>query len=167
MGRETKNRIVEAENQDWMESLDDLFRRQGRERVLDMLSRLRSRAVSYGVKEHASQVTPYINTIPADRQPRYPGRLDIERRIKSFVRWNAMAMVVRANRELSGIGGHISTFASAAALYEVAFHHFLRGPGEDHQVAWQIVDPGRPGTAEIRESASPNGHEEVLVRCRR
>ncbi len=133
MGRETKNRIVEAENQDWMESLDDLFRRQGRERVLDMLSRLRSRAVSYGIKEHASRVTPYINTIPADQQPRYPGRLDIERRIKSFVRWNAMAMVVRANREMSGIGGHISTFASAAALYEVAFHHFLRGPGEDHQ----------------------------------
>ena len=72
-------------------------------------------------------ISPYINTIPVETQPTYPGNAEIEWRIRSLVRWNAMAMVVRANRKLEGIGGHISTFASAATLYEVAFNHFFRG----------------------------------------
>jgi len=71
--------------------------------------------------------TPYVNTIPVEQQPPYPGDRDIERRIKSYVRWNAMAMVVNANRAHSGLGGHISTYASSATLLEVAFNHFLRG----------------------------------------
>ncbi len=71
--------------------------------------------------------TPYVNTIPADQEPPYPGDRDIERRIKSYIRWNAMAMVVKANRIHDGIGGHISTFASCATLYEVGFNHFFRG----------------------------------------
>ncbi len=75
----------------------------------------------------SSATTPYINTIPADQEPEYPGDRLIERKIKSIIRWNAMAMVVRANRESPGIGGHISTFASAATLYEVAFNHFFHG----------------------------------------
>jgi pyruvate dehydrogenase complex dehydrogenase (E1) component len=76
------------------------------------------------------RTTPYINTIPANQQPPYPGRREIERRIKSIIRWNAMAMVVRANREESGIGGHISTYASAATLFEVGFNHFFRAKNE-------------------------------------
>ena len=80
-----------------------------------------------GVKLPFTANTPYINTIHADEQVPYPGSREIERRIKSLVRWNAMAMVVRANRHEDGIGGHISTFASAATLYEVAFNHFFRG----------------------------------------
>ncbi len=75
--------------------------------------------------------TPYVNTIPVEKQPPYPGDREIERRIKSLIRWNAMAMVVRANRESSGIGGHISTYASAATLYEVGFNHFFRGKDFD------------------------------------
>src|SRR5262249_52489088 len=71
--------------------------------------------------------TPYINTIPVEAQPPYPGDSAIEWRIRSIVRWNAMAMVVRANKKYPGIGGHISTYASAATLYEVAFNHFFRG----------------------------------------
>lgn len=71
--------------------------------------------------------TPYVNTIPVEREPRYPGDLAIERRIKSYIRWNAMAMVVKANRVHPGLGGHISTFASCATLYEVGFNHFFRG----------------------------------------
>ena len=71
--------------------------------------------------------TPYVNTIPADREPAYPGDRELERKIKSYIRWNAMAMVVNANRNHAGIGGHISTYASAATLYEVAFNHFFRG----------------------------------------
>ena len=75
--------------------------------------------------------TPYINTIPRHQQPVFPGNREVERRVKSIVRWNAMAMVVRANRESAGIGGHISTYASAATLWEVGFNHFWRGP--DHE----------------------------------
>src|SRR4030095_7027966 len=71
--------------------------------------------------------TPYVNTIPLGRQPKYPGDGAVEWRIRSLIRWNAMAMVVRANRKEEGVGGHISTFASAATLYEVAFHHFIKG----------------------------------------
>ncbi|HRT07373.1 MAG TPA: pyruvate dehydrogenase (acetyl-transferring), homodimeric type [Candidatus Paceibacterota bacterium] len=71
--------------------------------------------------------TPYVNTIPPDQQAPFPGDLEMERRIKSYVRWNAMAMVVNANRKHNGLGGHISTYASAATLYEVAFNHFFRG----------------------------------------
>ena len=71
--------------------------------------------------------TPYLNTIPSDQEPPYPGDRDIERRIKSYIRWNAMAMVVKANRIHEGIGGHISTYASCATLYEVGFNHFFRG----------------------------------------
>ncbi len=84
--------------------------------------------------------TPYVNTIPKENQPVYPGSAEIEWRIRSLVRWNAMAMVVRANRKLEGIGGHISTFASAATLYEVAFNHFFRGknhPSGGDQVFFQ------------------------------
>ena len=86
--------------------------------------------------------TPYINTIPADQQPRYPGNREIERRIKSIIRWNAMAMVARANKQYDGIGGHISTFASAATLYEVGFNHFFRGRGEDGYGGDQIYFQG-------------------------
>ena len=75
----------------------------------------------------SSATTPYLNTITPENEPEYPGDRELERRIKSLIRWNAMAMVVRANRESPGIGGHISSYASAATLYEVAFNHFFRG----------------------------------------
>src|SRR5688572_1803762 len=117
----------EIEVQDWIESLDYVIRNRGPQRANVILDQLRAYALQRGVQIPFSANTPYINTIPPDQQPLYPGNGDIERRIKSLVRWNAMAMVVRANREESGIGGHISTFASAATLYEVAFNHFLRG----------------------------------------
>jgi pyruvate dehydrogenase E1 component len=83
-----------------------------------------------GVPMPFSANTPYVNTIPRAMQPPYPGDREIERRIKSLVRWNAAAMVVRANRACDGIGGHISTFASAATLYEVGFNHFFRGKND-------------------------------------
>ncbi|MCX8073096.1 MAG: pyruvate dehydrogenase (acetyl-transferring), homodimeric type [Candidatus Binatia bacterium] len=80
----------------------------------------------------ASLNTPYINTIPVEEQPPYPGDLEIERRIRNIIRWNAMAMVVHANKEYPGIGGHISTFASVATLFEVGFNHFFRAPSPDY-----------------------------------
>ncbi len=117
----------DLENQEWLESLDYIYKAEGPERVHEIMNRLQIRAQQYGVTFTCPATTPYINTIPRKEQPPYPGSREIERRIKSLVRWNAMAMVVRANRELSGIGGHISTYASAATLYEVAFNHFFRG----------------------------------------
>ncbi len=115
------------ETAEWMESLDFICRTQGKERAQFLLERLRERAFRSGVPFASSATTPYINTIPVDKQPEYPGNREIERRVKSIIRWNAMAMVVKANKLSAGIGGHISTFASAATLYEVAFNHFFRG----------------------------------------
>jgi pyruvate dehydrogenase E1 component len=91
-----------------------------------LLERLRERLLESGVPLPRAGNTPYLNTIPRQDEPPYPGNREIERRIKSTIRWNAMAMVVKANRLSAGLGGHISTYASAATLYEVAFNHFLR-----------------------------------------
>jgi len=121
----------ELENKEWLESLDNVYESQGAERVCELLRRLQLRAQQNCVDINFTANTPYINTIPVGRQPAYPGSREIERRIKSIIRWNAMAMVVRANREESGIGGHISTFASSATLYEVGFNHFFKAKGKD------------------------------------
>jgi pyruvate dehydrogenase E1 component len=120
-----------AETEEWLESLRYVLESKGPERVNFLLAKLDEVAHRAGVELPFSATTPYINTIPPDKQAPYPGNREIERRIKSIIRWNAMAMVVRANREHHGIGGHISTYASAATLYEVAFNHFLRGRGDD------------------------------------
>jgi pyruvate dehydrogenase E1 component len=123
---------IAIETREWLESLDYVLQTGDRSRVFHLLDSLRTRARSAGFRETFSSNTPYINTIPESEQVPYPGDRELERRIKSFVRWNALAMVVRANRESDGIGGHISTFASAATLYEVAFNHFFRGKDAGH-----------------------------------
>jgi pyruvate dehydrogenase E1 component len=120
------------ETQEWLESMDYVFQHGGPERVQYLLEQLQLHAYENGVRLPFSANTPFINTIPVERQPPYPGNREIERRIKSIIRWNAMAMVVRANIASTGIGGHISTYASAATLYEVGFNHFFRGKGDNH-----------------------------------
>jgi pyruvate dehydrogenase E1 component len=119
------------EQREWLESLDYVIEQGDRGRVQRLLSALRHHARMAGVALPFSAVTGYVNTIRAEEQTPLPGSQEIERRIKSLVRWNAMAMVVRANRLSDGIGGHISTYASAATLYEVGFNHFFRGKGKD------------------------------------
>jgi pyruvate dehydrogenase E1 component len=119
-----------AETAEWLESLDYVLERKGPERLQQLLEALEGAAIRNGVELPFTATTPYINTIPSDKEPRYPGKRELERRIKSFVRWNAMAMVTRANRDFAGIGGHISTYASSATLYEVGYNHFFRGRGE-------------------------------------
>lgn len=129
--RTNKNRdpgIEEIETLEWLESLDYVIQDGGPDRVRKLLDELQKHAYSEGIKLPFSASTPHINTIPAEEQPTYPGSREIERRIKSIIRWNAMAMVVRANRLETGIGGHISTYASQATLYEVGFNHFFRAP---------------------------------------
>ena len=123
--------IDAAETQEWISSLDYVLKSRGPERVKFLIDQLRDRAAEEGVPLSADTSTPYVNTIALHDQPPYPGNRELERRIKSLIRWNAMAMVVRGNKRGGGVGGHISTFASSATLYEVAFNHFFRGRGED------------------------------------
>jgi len=120
--------IHALETQDWIDSLYDVYVLRGPKRVAELLRDLQIRAQREGVSLPVTSRTPYVNTIRPARQAPYPGNRDIERRIRSLIRWNAMAMVVEANRKSDGIGGHISTYASAATLYEVGFNHFFRGP---------------------------------------
>jgi pyruvate dehydrogenase E1 component len=131
------NEVRETEVREWLESLDYVIKHGDDQRVVELLHALQTHAHGQGIS---------INTIaPSDQAP-FPGRREIERRIKSIMRWNAMAMVVRANRESDGIGGHISTFASSATLYDVGFNHFFRGP--DHECGGDMVyfqGHGSPG----------------------
>jgi len=130
----------ELEIREWLESLEYVLKTEGPERVKRILHDLSMHAHEAGVELPFTANTPYVNTIPKDKQPNFPGSREIERRIKSIIRWNAMAMVVRANKEEPGIGGHISTFASAATLYEIAFNHFFKGkdyPGGGDQIYFQ------------------------------
>ncbi len=123
---------LDVETREWLESLDNVIQGEGPERALELIRQLSIRAHAEGIRLPFSANTPYMNTIDADDEPKYPGNREIERRIKSIIRWNAMAMVVRANREGgAGVGGHISTYASAATLYEVGFNHFFRGRTEE------------------------------------
>jgi pyruvate dehydrogenase E1 component len=124
--------IEEVETSEWLYSLDYVFEHGGPERVRELLQQLQIRAHKAGVQIPFTANTPYINTIPREKQPPFPGNREIERRIKSLIRWNAMAMVVKANKLEEGIGGHISTYASAATLYEIGFNHFFRGKGEGY-----------------------------------
>ena len=124
-----------TETQEWLESLEYIMGSKGHDRAKYLLSVLEARARVEGVDLPIKSNTAYINTIAKHEQPPYPGDREIERRIKSYVRWNAMAMVVKANKKtdkpgIGGVGGHISTFASSATLYEVAYNHIFRGRGE-------------------------------------
>lgn len=129
----------------WLDSLQHVLehalKSQGPSPALAFLDRLSTRLRQAGIAVPPATTTSYVNTIPAAEQPEYPGDLQVERRIKSLIRWNAMAMVVNANRKFSGLGGHISTYASAATLYEVGFNHFFRG-GEGGRPADMIYFQG-------------------------
>ncbi|HEX2253164.1 MAG TPA: pyruvate dehydrogenase (acetyl-transferring), homodimeric type [Thermoanaerobaculia bacterium] len=119
-----------AETREWIEALGDVIEGVGPERARYLLRQLLDEGHRRGIRMPFNVSTPYVNTIPRSLQPEYPGDRDVERRIKSLVRWNAMAMVVRANKKFEGLGGHISTFASSATLYQVGWNHFFRGRGE-------------------------------------
>ena len=131
-----------TETAEWMEALDYILASKGPERARFLIASLEDKARRQGVDLPIATNTPYINTIPVSRQPPYPGNREIERRIKSIIRWNAMAMVVRANKYYDGLGGHISTFASSATLYEVAYNHFFRGRGPSGYEGDQIYFKG-------------------------
>jgi pyruvate dehydrogenase E1 component len=116
------------ETREWLDALRAVLQTSGPQRAQFLLEHLKNLAVRSGVHIPFTANTPYINTIPTSKQPIFPGKRDIERRIKSLIRWNAMAMVVQANKYDGTLGGHIATFASSATLYEVGFNHFFHGP---------------------------------------
>ncbi|WPL11288.1 Pyruvate dehydrogenase E1 component [Thiorhodovibrio litoralis] len=124
--------IDPQETQEWLDALDAVLENEGIERAHYLLERLIDKARRSGAHLPFSANTAYVNTIPVTQQERFPGDRAIERRIRSFVRWNAMAMVVQANRISTELGGHISSFASSATLYDVGFNHFFRAASKDH-----------------------------------
>ncbi len=126
--KKDKQDIDPQETREWIESVEDILNDSGQERLRFLLEKSIEHAELHGTRLPFSSVTPFINTIQPQEQKQFPGDRAIERRIKSLIRWNAMAMVVRANKKSPGIGGHISTYASSATLLEVAFNHFLKGP---------------------------------------
>ncbi len=140
-----------AETRDWLDALDAVLESAGPERARYLLTQLQLAAMRHGVATPTGLNTPYINTIPAEDQPEVPGDLKLERAIKSLVRWNAMAMVARGHN-----GGHISTYASAATLYEVGFNHFFRGPDA----------PGGADSIFIQGHASPGIYARAFLEGR-
>jgi pyruvate dehydrogenase E1 component len=145
-GKGTKN-----DRHKWIASLEYILeyilKNEESEQASHLLDELADRLRESGLKVPDRVSTPYINTIPVEKEPRYPGNREIERRIKSYVRWNAMAMVVKANRLHPDIGGHISTYASAATLYEVGLNHFFRGTdGENNADMVYFQGHASPGT---------------------
>ncbi|MDH3226833.1 MAG: pyruvate dehydrogenase (acetyl-transferring), homodimeric type, partial [Thermoleophilia bacterium] len=121
------------ETREWLEAIDAVVLHDGPHRAHSLVERVIERANDRGAAiSAAGQPTPYVNTIHVDDQPEFPGDLEIERRIRSLIRWNAMAMVLRANKESSELGGHIASYQSAAVLYEVGFNHFWRAPSAEH-----------------------------------
>ena len=120
------------ETREWLEALEGVVAAEGTERAGELLDQVLRRAHDRGVAVPGGLQTDYVNTIPVSEQPHFPGDYDIEEKIRHLVRWNAMAMVVRANKDDSGLGGHVATFASSALLYDVGFNHFWRAPSATH-----------------------------------
>jgi pyruvate dehydrogenase E1 component len=133
--------IDPTETAEWVDSLEMVTDERGRTRARFLLMKLLERARELGVGLPNTVSSPYINTIPSEREPWFPGDEHIERRIRAFVRWNAAVMVSRANKRAKGIGGHLATYASSAALYEVGFNHFFRGK-DDGQPGDQVFFQG-------------------------
>ena len=128
------------ETREWVESLAGLVHAQGRDRARYVMLRLLESARAMNVGVPSLTTTDYINTIPFEQEPWFPGDEEVERRFRAYLRWNAAVLVHRAQRPGIGVGGHISTYASAATLYEVGFNHFWRGkdhPGGGDQIFFQ------------------------------
>jgi pyruvate dehydrogenase E1 component len=144
------------ETSEWLDAFDDVVDTHGRTRARYLLMRILERAGQKQVDFPATVSSPYVNTIPTDEEPDFPGDEYLERRIRAFIRWNAAVMVVRANDRSESIGGHLSTYASSASLYEVGFNHFFRGK-----------DDGRPGDqVYFQGHASPGIYARAFVEGR-
>ncbi len=132
MENKTNAEVYAFENKEWIDSLEYIIRNEDPDRVQDLLERLLNHAQKKGISSLLKINTPYLNTVSVQDEIPYPGNKEIEEKIENIIRWNAMSMVVKANKKSDGIGGHISSFASSASLYEVGFNHFFRGSDGEH-----------------------------------
>ena len=159
-GRRDNSKAPRDDRHKWVGSLENILeyilKNEQSEQATFLLEELIARLRESGIKIPYTVSTPYINTIPAEKEPPYPGNREIERRIKSYVRWNAMAMVVKANRLHPDIGGHISTYASSATLYEVGLNHFFRGGDADRL----------PDMVYFQGHASPGAYSRAYIEWR-
>ena len=130
-GQVNQNDLDPIETKEWLEALDGVITHEGTDRAAFLIDQQIAHARVNGVDQPFHAETPYINTIPVEIQARIPGDQNIEHRIRSYTRWNAMAMVLRANKD-TNVGGHISSFQSAATLYDVGYNHFWHAPSETH-----------------------------------
>ena len=126
------NDLDPQETQEWVEAMEAVVERDGLERAQFLLRQLADHAVLSGAGSPYSANTPYLNTIPPELEVRSKGDQELEHKIRSIIRWNAVVMVMRANRDSSDLGGHIASFASSATLYDVGFNHFWQAAGKDH-----------------------------------
>ena len=147
------------ETREWLDALDSVVVFDGTDRATFLLDELLDGARRSGVPVPYSANTPYLNTIRPDAQPSYPGDLEIEQKIRSLIRWNAVAIVLRANKESSELGGHIASFQSAATLYEVGFNHFWHAP---RATARRASIPERSSRAESPRKSS-SGFDKMLT----
>ena len=132
LSRDVSGDLDPAETREWIDALDSVLAFEGADRAFHLLDEVVAEARRKGAAVPYSATTPYLNTIPVEKEDRHPGDRAIEHRIRSFIRWNAMAIVLRANKESSELGGHIASFQSAATLYDVGFQHFWHGATETH-----------------------------------
>src|SRR6188508_1373090 len=123
--------IDPQETREWLDALDSVLEAEGPDRAHFLIEQLIDKARRSGAYLPFSANTAYINTIPVDRQPNLPGDFNLEHRLRDCVRWNAMAMVLRANKS-TNVGGHIASFASAAVLYDIGYNHFWHAPSKEH-----------------------------------
>ncbi len=137
MAIEAATALDEVETREWIDSLEYVLQQEGRERAERLLRRVLNRATLGGVRLGRELNSPYINTIASNEEPAYPGDLEIEAGLDALIRWNAMAMVVRANRKEHGIGGHLASYAAQSTLFEVGLNHFFRG--KNHESGGDIV----------------------------
>lgn len=121
-----------VETQEWLDALESVLDKEGEDRAHYLMTRMGELATRSGSQLPYAITTPYRNTIPVTHEARMPGDLFMERRIRSLVRWNALAMVMRTNLKDSDLGGHISSFASSATLYDIGFNYFFQAPTEEH-----------------------------------
>jgi len=150
-----RDNSIEVENREWLKSLKWVLDNRSEERVKDLLTLLQQEANKYGIEGKDPFTTPYVNSIRPEDEAEYPGNEDTEEKLMALVRWNAMAMVVRANRENEGIGGHISTYGSIANLLETGFHHFFK-----------VSDRGLPDIVYFQGHASPGIYSRAFLEGR-
>ncbi|MGL5286711.1 MAG: pyruvate dehydrogenase (acetyl-transferring), homodimeric type, partial [Aeromonas sp.] len=125
-----KSDVDPVETSEWLSALESLLREEGPERAQFILEQLAEKARQGGIDIAEGQVSDYLNTIKVEQEPAYPGNQSLERRIRAIIRWNAVMIVLRASKKDLDLGGHMSSFASSATIYDVCFNHFFRARNE-------------------------------------